>query len=110
DNRRVSNWADHEEWRYFSYTGSISGGSSLGTNFLVFLNGPGDLYIDDIVLVTGTVANAGVNLLVDGDFESDFNSAWAALGNHGSSGVSTDFSHSGTSSMHLISTGVGGPA
>src|SRR5207247_2403804 len=110
DNGRVSNWTDHEEWRYTTYTGIINGGAILGTNLLVFMNSAGDVYVDDIVLVTGSVASVGMNLLADGDFESDFNAAWTVLGNHSNSVVSTEFSHSGNASLHIISSGMGGVA
>ena len=109
DNGRVSNWTDHEEWRYYSFTGTISGGTTLGTNFLLFLNTPGDVYLDDLVLVAGTQAGQGPNLLENGDFESTFAGPWVALGSHSNSVISTEFSHSGSASLHIISTGNGAP-
>jgi hypothetical protein len=106
DNSRVSNWSDHEDWRYVTYTGNIA--PNTDTNFLVWLNTAGEVYVDDIVLVTGAVANVGINILANGDFESGLD-AWAALGNHSNSVVVTDTSHTGNACVKLISQGVGGP-
>jgi len=108
DNSRVSNWTDHEDWRFANYTGTISGGTTLGTNFLIFMQTPGDVYLDDLILVTGTQAGVGPNLIINGDFESALTGPWTLLGNHSNSVVSTEFSHSGNSSLHLIATGSGG--
>src|SRR6185369_2178506 len=51
DNSRVSNWSLQEgQWLYASYTGRIQ---SNGIGFLIFMQGSaGDVYIDDITLVT----------------------------------------------------------
>jgi len=40
----------NEEWRQFTFTGIVNGGVTLGTNFLIFLNTLGDVYLDDLVL------------------------------------------------------------
>jgi hypothetical protein len=105
DNRRVSNWADEEDWRYITYTGTITAGT--GTNFLVFLTAAGDVHIDDVVLVTGTQPEVGPNLLVNGGFEEPFGSVWTPLGNHSNSVISTALSHSGTASLRVIASGPG---
>jgi uncharacterized protein (DUF1800 family) len=44
-------------------------GTAAGANFGIYLTGAGQVYVDNIVLVTGTVAEAGVNLIKNGDFE-----------------------------------------
>jgi hypothetical protein len=108
DHSRVGNWSEGAGWRYFTFTGTIQGGASPGTNLLVFLNSAGDVYLDDIVLVTGTEAGSGPNLITNGSFESPLSNGWELLGNHTNSVVSTDVSHSGNASMHLISSGPGG--
>lgn len=107
DNTRPGNWTDREEWRFVSYTGTISGGTSQGTNFLIFLFTAGELYVDDITLVTGTQAGVGPNLLANGDFESAFSGPWTPLGNHTNSVITTDVSHSGSASLRIIATGAG---
>ena len=74
DNSRVGNWADREEWRYVAFTGFLQGSASnpalQDTNFSIYLNIAGDVYVDDIRLVLGPVAGAGPNLLQNGDFEA----------------------------------------
>jgi hypothetical protein len=94
DNSRPSNWTDRQGWQQVIYTGTIQGGASPGTNFAIFTSGSaGDFYIDDIVLVTGTVANVGANLVLNGDFESPLSGPWSAQGNHSSSVISVDTVH-----------------
>ncbi len=107
DNTRPSNWTDREDWRYVTYTGTISGGVSQGTNFLLFLFSAGEVYVDDLVLVTGTQAGVGPNLLVNGDFESPLSGPWEILGNHSNTVVTTDLSHSGSASLRIIAAGAG---
>jgi regulation of enolase protein 1 (concanavalin A-like superfamily) len=110
DNSRPSNWTDRQGWQQVMTTGIVQGGASPGTNFLIFVSGPGEFYIDDIVLVTGAVANAGANLIVNGGFESELTGPWAALGNHSNSVISVGTAHSGNGSLRVVGTGVGGPA
>ncbi len=111
DNARVSNWHDGSGWRYVTYTGTIQGSataSSRGTNFFLYFNAPGEVFIDDMKLVIGNVAEAGANLLLNGDFEQPLVPAeWVALGNHSGSSQSTVVSRSGAGSLRLLSTGIG---
>ena len=51
-------------WIRVSATGTAS-----GVNFGLYLSGAGRVYLDDIRLVAGTNADAGANLLLNGDFE-----------------------------------------
>ncbi len=108
DNSRVANWSDGAGWRMATYTGTIQGGANPATNFLVFLNSAGEVYIDDLVLVTGPQPGVGENLISNGDFESELSGPWTKLGNHTNSVISTEDSHSGTASLRVIGTGVGG--
>lgn len=108
DNGRASNWTDGGGWRYVSYTGTIQGPPSTpGTNFFIYMLGAGEVYIDDIKLVTGTVPEAGVNVIANGDFEAPLAGSWSVFGNHSATVQSTDVSHSGTGSLKLSSTGLG---
>ena len=109
DNSRVSNWTDGFGWRYASYTGVIQGSATpnmQGTNFFIFLNSPGTVYIDDMMLVRGTIPEAGPNVLQNGTFEAPLQGTWAALGNHSTSSQS-DGSHNGSKSLKVVSTGLG---
>jgi Lamin Tail Domain/CotH kinase protein len=93
-------------WRYATYTGI---NTSSSTNLFIFLGGAGDVYLDDMALVVGTVPETGDNVLINGDFELPLSPPdWIALGNHTNSVVSTSFSHSGGGSLHVIATGPGG--
>ncbi|MBK8002103.1 MAG: lamin tail domain-containing protein [Verrucomicrobia bacterium] len=108
DNSRVSNWADREDWRYVTYTGTIQGGASPGTNLLVFLNSAGDVVLDDLKLVAGTQPEVGPNLIANGGFEEPLAGTWSILGNHSNSVVTTEVTHSGNSAARVIAAGVGG--
>lgn len=102
DNARVCNWDDGAGWRFVSLTGPPKGPS-----LSIYLDFPGDVYIDDFTLVTGAVPGAGPNLLVNGDFELGTN-GWRMLGNITNSVPSTAIKHSGSKSMHLIAGPPGG--
>jgi hypothetical protein len=110
DNARVSNWNDGSGWRYITYTGTIQGSATLsarGTNFFIWLTSPGEVFLDDMKLVAGSVPEAGVNVLINGDFEQPLGTTWTALGNHSGTAQSTVASHTGSGSLRLVSTGVG---
>ena len=106
DNSRSASWSAQSDWTYATYTGTIQ---SNGTSFLIFLNSVGDIYLDDLVLVTNNVPETGPNLLQNGGFELPLSGIWTNFGNHSNSVRSTQISHSGTGSLHVIATGIGGP-
>jgi uncharacterized protein (DUF1800 family) len=87
-------------------------GTATGTNFFIYLTGAGRVYIDDVRLVVGTVADAGPNLLVNGDFEAALTNGWK-VGSifTGSSIVNSPTTNglaaSGTNCLLMISTGSG---
>jgi len=109
DNWRVGNWAAvatnapvTPQWTYVTATGTAS------TSLLyIYLQSAGDVYIDDIKLVAGSVPEAGANTLADGDFESGFPGPWTVSANLAGSVLSTSIKHSGNASLHLISTSAG---
>jgi hypothetical protein len=110
DNSRPGNWTDRQGWQQVIFTGTIQGGATPGTNLAIFATGSaGDFFIDDIVLVTGNVANVGMNLVVNGGFESPMSGTWEATGNHANSAITADTAHSGNSSMHVFGLALGGP-
>src|ERR1041385_8968096 len=107
DNSRPSNWGDGSSWRFASQTGQFFANSASGTNLLIFLSSVGDVYIDDIVLVNGTNAGVGPNVLANGDFEVPLADPWVVSPNMAASVVTTDLAHSGNSSLHVIATSAG---
>jgi regulation of enolase protein 1 (concanavalin A-like superfamily) len=111
DNWRAGNWAavvtnappPAPQWVQAVATGTAS--SSL---LYIYLQSAGDVYVDDIQLVAGSVAGAGSNLLTDGDFESGFPGAvWNVSTNLTGSSLSTAIKHSGNASLHVVSTSAG---
>lgn len=73
----------------------------------VYLAAVGEVYVDDLRLVSGTDPDGGVNVLANGDFEAPLSSGWTVSPNVAQSRLSTDVVHSGQSSLRLISTSPG---
>ena len=46
-------------------------GTTTATNFGIYLSAPGQVYIDNITLVTGTNADVGTNYITNGSFEDE---------------------------------------
>jgi hypothetical protein len=97
DNARVSNWTDGTGWRFYSFTGIPS-----ASRLLLYFESAGQLYLDDLRLVPGSVPGVGQNLLVNGDFESPLSPTWKLQGTNGTNTViSTAEHYSGNSSLDL---------
>jgi hypothetical protein len=105
DNTRVANWSDGSGWRLYSLTGVP--GSTITTNLNLFLAAAGDVHLDNISLVEGTVPGVGVNLVQNGDFESGSFEPWAAVGNHSATAVSSAVALEGNYSLRVAATGIG---
>ncbi len=67
----------------------------------------GDGYIDDVVLVAGSTAEQGVNLIRNGRFESGLDPDWVVSGSHSGSELARR-SHSGTASLRIVANPDGG--
>jgi hypothetical protein len=98
DNARVSNWSDGSGWRFFSFTASISE-SRLS---LFFDSGGGDIYLDDLSLVAGSVPGVGTNSIVNGGFEAPLSLAWMSTSLSTNSHLTNGFARSGSNSLHLV--------
>ena len=97
DNARVSNWAVGSDWRLFSFTGVPN-----ATRLVFYPDTVGAMYIDEMRLERGTVRGGGVNLLINGDFESPLAPAWQFAGTNGTnSAISTAAKYKGNSSLEL---------
>ena len=110
DNWRAGNWAavltnttPTPQWVYVTVTGTAS--SSL---FYLYLQSAGDIYVDDLKLVAGSVPEVGVNVLTNGGFESSLAGTWTLSSNLTNSTLSTAFKRSGNSSLRMVSTAAGG--
>jgi len=112
DNWRVGNWSMNQtnssgpqppQWQYVTLTGTAPRPILL----VCMHNTPGDVYIDDLKLVAGSVPEAGSNLLTNGDFESPLSGPWTLSANMTNSVISTAVKHSGKASLHVIATSGG---
>src|SRR5690242_8864230 len=92
-------------WQQFTVTGTANT-SGTGTNLYVYLNVPGDCFLDDIQVFATN--NPGVNLVRNGDFESALSTNdWVISPNHAASAITTTASHSGSASLHVIANAGG---
>jgi len=95
DNNRVGNWAvtdlgAHAEWKYRSVTGTATFDRRTYPDLSIarvhfYLEGAGEVYLDDVQLVQGAVPGAGPDLLDNGDFETLLTGPWTVSGNHAGS-------------------------
>lgn len=93
------------QWYYARVTG-VAGGTP---QFYFYLNGAGEVYIDDAKLVAGLVPEAGPNLLRNGDFENtNLTADWGITADFTNSSISTTRSFSGNGSLRLVATASGG--
>ncbi len=110
DNCRVANWgaastnstAPPPTWRYVTASGTAS-----SSTLYIYLQSAGDVYIDDVKIVAGSVPEAGANALSNGDFESSFPGPWTVSANHAGSAVSSVLKHSGNYSLHVVASEAG---
>jgi hypothetical protein len=89
-------------WQYVSATGTAS-----SSTFYIYLTAPGDVYLDDIQIVAGSTAEAGPNVLPNGDFEKALTNPWTVSANHAGSAIVSNVFHSGKSSLHLVASSGG---
>jgi len=90
-------------WVYATATGTANANSRI----YAYLSGSGDCYVDDMVLVAGTTAGVGPNLLANGGFESPLSGSWSNTTDFTNSALSAAYVHSGSSSLHLVATAAG---
>jgi uncharacterized protein (DUF1800 family) len=94
------------EWRQV-----IVSGTATSSRIYLYLDGPGDAYVDDVRLVTGT-GDDGTrpNLVVNGGFETALTGAWTLTENFAGTVRSAEFVRSGNASLRLVATAAGSGA
>jgi hypothetical protein len=111
DNWRVGNWAaadvsppatTNAAWAYFTTTGVAT-----GSRLSIYLQGPGQVYVDDLKFVAGSVPETGPNLLANGNFESAFSPTWSLGPDFTLSGQVTNVSHGGLASLQIVALNPG---
>jgi uncharacterized protein (DUF1800 family) len=90
-------------WYYARTTGFSSGNNTI----YLYLSGAGVAYIDDVKLVVGSVAEAGVNLLTNGNFETGALTPWQLTADFSNSVVTSELAFSGTNSLKIIASAAG---
>ena len=91
-------------WIYATATGIATATPRL----YIYPSGAGETYLDDIKLVRGSVAEAGTNLLRNGDFELPLTNGWQFTADFTNSTISTNVARSGSAGLKLVATGAGG--
>ncbi len=109
DNSRVGNWAINStnagvtpQWVFAS-----TNVTATSSRLYIYLLSAGDIYVDDVKLVPGSVPEVGPNYVLDGDFETPLGTTWNLTANFASSAISTAAKHGGSSSLHVIATAAG---
>lgn len=113
DNSRVANWTAvipaniTSQWVRVSATG-IPRATAISRPLYIYLQSAGDIYLDDVSVVAGSVAESGVNLVTNGGFEIALNS-WnlGSDGNNNASVSSPNSAHAGARSLHLVAASGG---
>lgn len=93
-------------WVQAKFTGTATTTSAI----YIYLSGAGTAYVDDMVLVVGTNAGVGINLLQNGNFEAPLYGTWTNSTDFTNSTISTDIAHSGASSLKVVATAGGAGA
>ncbi len=109
DNSRVGNWSDPRVWQQARVTGNM-GSSTNNLRLYIYLDSPGEIVIDDISLVEGTVAETGVNLIRNGDFEAPLSPIWVVSTNNTPSALVSAPAHSGGAGFRVVSLTTGAPS
>src|ERR1019366_5644554 len=98
-----TNAATTPQWQYVTLTGSAT-----QPTLLVCLHGSaGDVYVEDLKLVAGSVPEAGTKLIQNGDLESPLSGPWTLSANMAGSVISSAVKHSGNASLHVVATSPG---
>lgn len=87
------------DWQFVSVTGVAS-----SSTLYLYPSDPGDVYLDDLTLVAGSVPGQGPNLVRNGDFEAPLAGTWNVSTNLSSSHLSTEYKRGGQSSLHLVAS------
>ena len=118
DNSRVGNWYSSYRSGYTNYDWTflvLTGRVTTVPRLLLYLTDPGELYLDDLSLVSGIVPAVGYNFVRNGDFEApiyetpSLTNSYVIGTNYTNSSLSTQVKHGGASSLHLVNTFGGNP-
>ena len=106
DNRRIANWtavaADPgggSGWRFASITGTAR-----SSTLYFYLTSSGDVYLDDVALVAGSVPEGGTNCVKDPGFEGNLANHWVISQSDPETRTTTAVRRSGNASLHVVST------
>jgi hypothetical protein len=111
DNSRVANWSAAlvntstnfaPQWQRVTITGTAS-----TSRLYIYMDSPGDVYLDDLSLVAGGTPDVGANFINNGNFETAFPGPWTVSANLTGSTDSSAVKHSGNASLHVVSSAAG---
>lgn len=109
DNWRAGNWAvtltnppaPQPGWVYVTTTGAAS-----SSTLYLYLQSAGDILVDDLQMVAGSVAGVGANLIANGGFESALGGTWTLTANFTQS-TRSPTARSGSYSLRMVATAPG---
>lgn len=90
------------DWQYVTLTGVAS-----SSYLYLYPSAAGEVYIDDLAIVAGSVAGQGANLVKNGGFEQALSGTWTVSTNLAESALSASTRRSGTSSLRLVASSAG---
>ena len=93
------------DWQFVSITGTAS-----SSKLYIYIDTAGQVFLDDLSLVAGSVAGVGANLIPNGNFEAPLGTNWTVAANLTNSTVSTEKHHGGASSLKVVTTSGGSTA
>ena len=85
----------------------VSTGTASSSSLYLYIDGPGDVYIDNLRIVEGTNPDVGPNLLPNGDFESLLSGPWVVSANLSNSILDSTTAQNGLTSLHMIASAAG---
>ncbi len=87
--------------------GTATGQANATPTIYLYLNGAGEVHIDNLRLVAGSVPDVGPNLLPNGDFESGSLTPWQVTADFTNTTVSDTMAFEGTKSLRIVATAAG---
>jgi hypothetical protein len=89
-------------WQFVSLTGVAS-----SSTLYLYPDAAGEVYLDDLSLVAGTVSGVGAEFIKDGGFESPLAASWTLSSNLANSEITGTVKRSGNSSLRLVASAGG---
>ncbi len=85
----------------------VATGTASSSSLYIYLDAPGEVYLDNLRIVEGSNPDVGPNLLPNGDFESALTGPWVVSANLSASALDSTRAQTGTTSLRMIASAAG---